>query len=210
MTATTKDARVLSYTLYTLTDDLLQLVGALTYVDEDDTESHERLARYRQQLDEQTIEAVEAGIQAFRELKARGKAQKEEANRLLSLSHSHEHAADAIKSAVYDYMVQSETRRIDTATGRALVSKNGGAQPVEIDGSTVPEQVPERYQRKVVSIDMEAVRAGLLAIEEQVAEQVRSGALAEREVDDYRQKLIDDAGLGFARLAERGTHLRIS
>lgn len=93
-----------------------------------------------------------------------------------------ENSVKRLKDRIKLFMENTRQQKATSAKGFVLaIQNNGGKTPLDIDESTRPESVPEKFQRVTVTIDADKVREALEAGEE----------------------------LSFARLQPRGSHLRI-
>jgi Gp157 protein len=112
---------------------------------------------------------------------ARAENLKAEAARLLALAQVEENKAKSAKTLLHLFMDFKGMSKWETPLHKFSVCKNGGKIPLQIDANVDPEKVAGRFQKVVVTLDTDAVRSDL------------------------------EAGLviPFAKLGERGSHLRI-
>lgn len=122
---------------------------------------------------------VDAYCALIAELDARSAARRAEAARLSELARLDAAKVTRLKSTLLDVMQDIGVKRVDAPRFRVTICTNGGKLPLLMD--VVPEEVEERFRQVVVSIDRAAVY----------------------------DALKDGEQLLFARLGERGQHLRI-
>lgn len=108
-------------------------------------------------------------------------AAKAEAKRCADLARIRENRVAAMKARLKVYFEANGIAKVETAKHAFTIAGNGGKLPLVIDENTKPEAAPERFQKVTVDFDQDAIRAALESGEE----------------------------LDFARLGERGTHLRV-
>lgn len=108
-------------------------------------------------------------------------AAKAEAKRCADLARIRENRVAAMKARLKMYFEANGITKIETAKHAFTIAGNGGKLPLVIDENTKPEAAPECFQKVTVDFDQDAIRAALESGEE----------------------------LDFARLGERGTHLRV-
>lgn len=118
-------------------------------------------------------------------LEARAAVRKAEAQRIMALAAPDENLAARLKARLKEFFENhvGDGEKIDTARFKISLVNNGGALPVILDEQIVahPEEIPEGYRRVVFQADLNAIREALNNGEE----------------------------LDFARLGERGRHIRI-
>ena len=113
-----------------------------------------------------------------RVLKLRAAIRKEEAERLLMLHKVDATLAERIKRRLHLFMTTTGPAKIKTRRFSLSVCGNGGVQPMDVDQGVCIGDVPLKYRKQV--LDHDAVRADLEA----------------------------GATLTWARLRDRGSHLR--
>lgn len=163
-------------TLYELTADYETLLHMLFDEEEDE------------QCILDTLEGIEGEIEAkadgyakvIRELQAAAENIANEQKRLLDRKRMLERNVDRLKKHLSEAMKFTGKTKFKTDLFSFSIAKNGGKRPIELF-TDVPESVPEEYQKHIVEIDVNAVRAALEAGQE----------------------------LDFAELKERGESLRI-
>jgi len=94
-----------------------------------------------------------------------------------------ENTIKRLKTALHYFMLERGVTKIETPLHKLTIANNGGKAPLIVpeEWQEDPASAPERYHRRVVKLDVEAIRADLLGGEE-----------------------IPGCAIG-----ERGTHLRI-
>lgn len=163
-------------TLYELTGDYETLLNMLFDEGEDE------------QCILDALEGIEGEIEAkadgyakvIRELQESVEAIGEELERLSQRREMLERNIVRLKKHLFDAMKFTGKTKFKTDLFSFSIAKNGGKRPLEIF-TDIPESVPEEYQKHIVKIDRNAVRAALEAGKE----------------------------LEFATLRERGESLRI-
>lgn len=113
-----------------------------------------------------------------RVLKLRAAIRKEEAERMLALHKIDANLAERIKRRLHLFMTTQGPQKIKTRRFTLSVCGNGGVQPMDVDQGIDISHLPIKYRKEV--LDHDAVRADLEA----------------------------GAKLAWARLRERGSHLR--
>lgn len=113
------------------------------------------------------------------ELNARAAVRKAEADRLAENARRQEAKVKALKLRLMESLNTLGIKKLETERFTVSVANNGGALPLIVDPDLA--EIPEPFQKITVSLDNEKVRAELAAGNE----------------------------LPFAKLGERGQHLRI-
>ena len=144
-------------TLYEITDELLQMEADFEERGGDITD--EELDAYLR-LQEDLEAKLDRTAAFVRELEARARARREEANRLLELARSDEALASRLKDRMMAAMQALGRDRVDTPRFRFTIRTAGGKPPVVLRVDR-PEDLPPRFQRIVVSADLEALRQAL-------------------------------------------------
>jgi hypothetical protein len=115
-------------------------------------------------------------------LQDRARSRREEAQRLASLATADDNVVKKLKNRLLWYMEGRGTKRIDTQLHRITVANNGGKAPLEIGGSADPsDPALRRFVKVSYDWDGDAIRGALEA----------------------------GVSLPFARMGERGRHIRI-
>ena len=123
---------------------------------------------YQEDVDEQmvldTLESIEGDIEdkadnyakIIRELETRSKARKEEAQRLTESAKVFENRIKALKSNLFNAMKETGKTKFATNLFSFNIAKNGGKQPLTIDG-----EVPAEYTRTITENDTDKIRQAL-------------------------------------------------
>jgi hypothetical protein len=169
-------------TLYDLHGELLALGALLAEVGGDvtDADAEAAIDAWFAEVHDARDEKLDAYGALIREFQARSNARKDEADRLAGLARVDENAAKRLKARLQWFLDEHGLRRVETARFRFVVAQNGGKAPVHV--ALAPDLLPAPYRRVHYTADLDAIRAALEAGE----------------------------SLEFARLEERGKHLRIA
>ena len=135
-----------------------------------------------EQLDCVTVQIenkCEAYCKLIKEMEAQGEARKAEAVRMRNLADTDLKAAKALRSRMLWFMESSGKKKVDAGKFRVKVQKNSGPQPIDVDEDRVPP--PYLIETVVQTIDTARIR----------------------------EELAEGEDLKFARIMERGTHVRI-
>ena len=123
---------------------------------------------YDEDADEQmildTLETIEGEIEdkadnyakIIKELEAKQSARKEEAKRLTESAKVFENRVKALKSNLFNSMKATGKTKFATDLFSFNIAKNGGKQPLTIDG-----EVPEEYTKAVIENDTDKIRQAL-------------------------------------------------
>jgi len=167
-------------TLYDISNDLLELESILMEAGGDVTDPE------ADEVVDRWLEAcgarddkIDAYCSLFREFETRAKARETEASRLFDLASADLNAAKRLRERLLYFFELHRISKLETDRFRLTVANNGGALPLFVDGE--PEALPEEYQRVRIEADKAAIR----------------------------EALEQGAPLDFARLGDRGRHLRI-
>jgi len=144
-------------TLYEITEELLQLEADFEERGGDITD--EELDAYLK-LQESLADKLDRTAAFVRELEARARARREEANRLLELARLDEALIARLKDRMMAAMLALDRERVDTPRFRLTIRTAGGKPPVVLRVDR-PEDLPPRFQRIVVAADLEALRQAL-------------------------------------------------
>ena len=106
-----------------------------------------------------------------------------EAQRLAKRATVYKNKADNLKPRLKQYMELRGKQKIETGRFSVSVTRNGGKLPVELNEGILPEDLPEQFQKLTVEADLDRLREALLAEQSELNR--------------------------FARIGERGSHLRI-
>lgn len=175
-------------TLYHLGADYLALDALLAEAEDAgqdlaSPEVVEIVARWFSALDGALEAKAKRVVAVIREETAKADAVDGEVERLRKLAASRRGRVARLKDALHAAMTLAHVKRLDTDLGVVSVCSNGGKQPVVVD-DVDPHVVA------VTHPDLVEVRTSL-------------------NTDAVRSALADGASLPFARLGDRGEHIRI-
>lgn len=138
-------------------DDLLTESGG----DISDPTAAAAVDAFMLELENNLEEKVESYLKLVKELEARAKARRDEADRIRNRSKVDTNSAAALKRRLCDALKMIDRKRIETATFKVTVGKPGGKPPIEID----PTYLDDRWLTRVVDLvpDKDAIRAALEA-----------------------------------------------
>lgn len=123
---------------------------------------------YDEEIDEQmildTLESIEGEIEdkadgyakIIKELEARRDARKAEAKRLTESAKVFENRVNTLKSNLFNAMKTTGKTKFATDLFSFNITKNGGKQPLTIDG-----EVPKEYTKTVIENDTDKIRQAL-------------------------------------------------
>jgi len=171
-------------TLFEISDELAAFEELLTENDGDISDAAgETLEAWFDQLTDARDAKIDDYCRLIASVTARANARTEELARLGALVDTDENTIKRLKTALHNFMLEQGVTKIETPLHRLIIAKNGGKPPLVVpeEWQEDPASAPERYHRRVVKLDVEAIRADLLGGEE-----------------------IPGCAIG-----ERGTHLRI-
>ena len=146
-------------TLYEITDELLQMEADFEERGGDITD--EELDAYLR-LQEDLEAKLDRTAAFVRELEARARARREEANRLLELARLDEALIARLKDRMMAAMLALDRERVDTPRFRLSIRAAGGKVPVVLRVER-PEELPPRFRRISIAPDLETIRAALEA-----------------------------------------------
>jgi hypothetical protein len=146
-------------TLYEITEELLRLEELFEKrggeVSDEEFDAYLRL--------QEDLEAkLDRTVAFVRELEARAKARREEANRLLELARLDEALVARLKDRMMAAMQALGRDRVDTPRFRLSIRAAGGKVPVVLRVER-PEELPSRFRRISIAPDLETIRAALEA-----------------------------------------------
>lgn len=125
---------------------------------------------YDEDVDEQmildTLEGIEGEIEdkadgyakIIKELETRRDARKAESKRLSDSAKVFDNRVNSLKQNLFNAMKQTGKTKFVTDLFTFNIAKNGGKQPLTIDGD-----VPEEYTKTIIENDTEKIRADLEA-----------------------------------------------
>ena len=169
--------------LYAVTADLLALDALLDECEGDlsDPRAEAAVDAWAAELLADEGRKLDGAVAYVRQLEMEAEAARAEADEWRRRQEGRLRRARRVKGVLLDHLARTGRARVGLPSGLAVVARaNGGRPPVEID-PVDPEHVPAEYRRVLVGIDQAAVRVALEA----------------------------GTRLSFARLGDRGTHLRV-
>ena len=154
-------------TLYEISEHLKAIEEVLTETEgeiADDT-AGEMLAEWFDQLTDQRDAKIDSYCRLIAELGARAEARRAEILRLGALVDAGDRAVTRLKNALKAFLDAHNLTRLETASFKLTVAKNGGKAPLVIPDAWREDAVnaPEAYHRTYVKLDAEAIRADLEA-----------------------------------------------
>ncbi len=167
-------------TLYQLTEEMQALDELLASAENPDSPEIFEAIQRALALQDERERKVDAYCSLIAELTARGAARKAEAERLYLNAQRQETAAKSLKFRLLESFKTLGIRKLETDKFTVSVCANGGLVPLELAPNLDPATLPEDFQRVTVTPDTEAIRAAL-----------------------------ETGPLDFAKLGERGSHVRI-
>ena len=170
-------------TLIDITEDMRALDDLLEEAGGDVTD--ESVSQYVEkvvgEIEQDFNEKVDGYVAYIRHLELQAAARQEEAERLKKAADASKNAAKHLKDRL-KVVMEMNGRKKAGFKRTATVAGNGGKVPIEYpNGMPEGEQVPGQYRRIKIEVDTDALRADL----------------------------EEGKDVGFAKLGERGTHLRI-
>ncbi|MBN9503623.1 MAG: hypothetical protein BGO01_20745 [Armatimonadetes bacterium 55-13] len=182
---TTDGVVVRKQNIFEIGEELEQIFDAFDHLpsDEADEEIRKALEAYFEKVGEDLNNKIDGYCGLIKTMEARAKIRAEEAKRLKSLAETDENNAKRLKKRLNDFMSVTSNTKMETRRFKVWVQNNGGATPIEWTGGEEPdpETLPPAYVIIKKELDLEAIRSDL-----------------EGEIP-----------LDFAKLGERGTHVRI-
>ena len=167
-------------TLYQLTEEMQALDELLTNAENPDSPEIFDAIQRALALQDERERKVDAYCCLIAEITARAVARKAEAERLYLSAQTSENAVKRLKTSLLESFAVLGIRKLETEKFTVTVAKNGGLVPLEMQAGLDASSLPKEFQRIVVSVDSEKVRAAL-----------------------------ETGTLDFAKLGERGSHVRI-
>ena len=166
-------------TLFHINEDLLMLQDLLEGIEDDDAQVEEIL-KYLEGTQQELNQKLDNYAELIQELHARAEVRKQRAKEMQALAKADETLASRLKNTLKLFFEMHGLKRQDTERHRITLAKNGGKAPLLMN-EILPEDLPEQYRKIAVTADTEAIRNALEKGED----------------------------LGFARLGDRSTSIRI-
>ena len=166
--------------LYELTQEMIELDDLLASADDPDDPAIAEAIERALELHGARESKVDAYCALIAEINARAAARKAEAQRLADSARVAENNVKRLKARLLEAFNAMGIGKLETERFTVSVANNGGKAPLEIDPEIDPATLPKEYQRITISPDSDAIRAALATTK-----------------------------LPFAKLGERGQHVRI-
>jgi Siphovirus Gp157 len=151
--------------LFDLSDDLLKLEALLTETGGEfsDDEAGKALEAFFEQTHLDVATKVDGYCALIREFELRGDAREEEAKRLSALAATDYNAADRLRKRLKTFLEIHKIAKLDTPRFRISIRANGGKLPLIVPDAWEkdPSAAPERFHRKTISLDKDAIRTAL-------------------------------------------------
>ncbi len=156
-------------TLIELTAELQKLDSFLDTIDGDIPvelqQAVDELLAQRETTQEAVLEKLDNYAALIQSRVYWAATRKAEAERLAKLAETDARLIDFLKGRLKAYLEATEQNQLRTKRFNLSVCQNGGKAPLRFD-NTLPEQMPERFQRVTIEPDKEAIRMALEAGEE--------------------------------------------
>lgn len=161
--------------LYAISSEMQAVIDAMLEGGADSPEAMAALDEHLKGLDTALEEKAERYAAVILELKARAEARAREADRIRTLASIDNKVMEQLADRLKQAMSATGRTRIDGATVRLSVVRNGGKTPLRVDVEA--DQLPTRFQRvvSVTTANNDAIREALEA-----GEAVPGCALLER------------------------------
>lgn len=176
---------MMAATLYDLTAEMRIIEDAIDRAEQDGVGELEATTYLYQLLlegDGQLGEKLERYARLVKNAEAYAEMLKQEAARLTDRAKAQTNRAKRLKDAVHWALTTLGIGKHQAGPHEWRIQANGGKAPLAIDEAVTPETVEPRFQRVEVAFEIDAIRSALEAGED----------------------------VPWARLAERGTHVRLS
>lgn len=153
-------------TLFSISDDINELTRLLDDIEDDDLESEQLITSWLENLGEERDRKLDNYAAFISELEAKAEVRKKEAQRLAKLAASDEKRAAMLKEKLKWFFENNKLKTLETARYKLTLTKSGGKQPLILDDTISPTELPEKFQKNHVEADKTAIRAALEAGEE--------------------------------------------
>lgn len=158
-----------------------ELVEVEQAAESDDPQQFQDAANRMLEVQAKVEDKLGRYVKVIREFEERAAARDREARRLRDAAVADNNIAQGLKDKLSEFLAQHEMKRVRTDVGTVTRAKNGGKQPVEV--LVGEDQLPEEYARVIYDV--------------------------KPDTDAMREALQSGQDLPFARLQERGHHVRI-
>ena len=168
--------------LYAIRADVLAISDILEEAEGDLSACTPALELWLAALENEQAEKLDSFIDLIKTLRMEAVAAKAEKDQWAAKEKARTNRADYLERMLREHLEATGQRKVTTATGRTVaVVANGGKPPVVYAEAVDPAAVPEEFRRVKTEIDTQRV-----------------------------QLFLESGGsLPFARLGERGSHLRV-
>lgn len=168
-------------TLFDIGQDLATLADLLDEWDDGDEQQQQLINDWFDKLGAERDGKLDGYCCYIAELQAKADARRKEADRLAKLAQSDESRIKLLKERLKTFFQEHELKTVQTARYKLNLAKNGGKLPVILKDAIDYSAIDSRFQVISIELNKDAIREALQAGEQ----------------------------LEWARLAERGTNLRI-
>ena len=172
-------------TLFEISDELAAIEELLTQNDGEITDdaAGQTLEAWFDELSDARDAKLDDYCRLITMIRERAEARHREVMRIGALADTDENTVQRLKAGLQRFMAEQGITKLETPMHKLAIANNGGKAPLVVpnEWQEDPASAPERYHRRVVKLDVEAIRADLLGGEE-----------------------VPGCAIG-----ERGTHLRI-
>ena len=168
--------------LYAIRADVMAIADILEEAEGDLSACDAAIEFWLSKLEQEQAEKLDGFIDLIKTLRMEAVAAKAEKEQWAAKEKARTNRADYLERMLLDHLAATGQRKVQTATGRTVaVVANGGKPPVVYAEAIDPAAVPEEFRRVKTEIDTQRV-----------------------------QLFLESGGsLPFAKLGERGNHLRV-
>jgi len=172
-------------TLFEISDELAAIEELLTANDGEitDDDAGRTLEVWFDEIGDARDAKIDDYCRLITMIRERAEARHREMMRIGALADTDENTVQRLKAGLQRFMAEQGITKLETGLHKLTIANNGGKAPLVVpeEWHEDPASAPERYHRKVIKLDVDAIRADLLGGED-----------------------IPGCAIG-----ERGTHLRI-
>ena len=172
-------------TLFEISDELAAIEELLTANDGEitDDDAGRTLEAWFDEIGDARDAKIDDYCRLITMIRERAEARHREMMRIGALADTDENTVQRLKAGLQRFMAEQGITKLETGLHKLTIANNGGKAPLVVpeEWHEDPASAPERYHRKVIKLDVDAIRADLLGGEE-----------------------VPGCAIG-----ERGTHLRI-
>lgn len=144
--------------LFEMTNEYRHILNEIEECEGDPTES---VIAMLEQLESDIGNKADGYCSLINHYQAYAKAAQEEAARIAKRSESFANRAKWLKDRLKAAMESLGETKIKTPYHSVTICKNGGAQPIKIEGQ--PENLPEEFRMVVIKPNTDAIREALVA-----------------------------------------------